>query len=184
MHKNEIIIYTDGSSLGNPGRGGWGAVILFPQNDGQLKVEGYKVVELGGSEKESTNNRMEMTAALEALKLIRERKIKATSIKIHTDSAYVINGITMWVYKWMKNNWRTANKEPVLNQDLWEDLFKLDFNLKKEMEIEWIKVAGHAGVPLNERADEIATAMASGKQILLFTGSWLDYQKLFLIDER
>jgi len=186
MKKDEIIIYTDGSSLGNPGRGGWGAVILFPQNNSKLKVESEKckVIELGGFEQESTNNRMELMAAISALQLIRERKIKSSKIKIHTDSAYVLNGITLWVYNWMKNNWRTATKEPVLNKDLWEELFKLDFNLKKEMVVEWIKVAGHAGIQLNERADQIATSLAAGKKILLFTGLWQDYQKLFLIDER
>jgi ribonuclease HI len=179
---NEIIIYTDGSSLGNPGRSGWGAVILVPdQNNSKLKVESEKckVVELGGFERESTNNRMELMAAISALKLIRERKIQATKMKIHTDSAYVLNGITLWVYGWLKNNWRTAAKEPVLNKDLWEELFKLDFNLKKEMEIEWIKVPGHAGVKLNERCDEIATSFAAGERILLFTGSLIDYEKLF-----
>ena len=87
MKNNEIIIYTDGSSLGNPGPGGWGSVVLFP--DG-------KVVELGGYEKESTNNRMEMTAAFEALKIVFKRKPEAKTILIHTDSSYLLNGITMW----------------------------------------------------------------------------------------
>ena len=116
MKKDEIIIYTDGSSLGNPGPGGWGSVIS--------SLDG-KIIELGGKEKESTNNRMEMTAAISALRLVQERKIKGKVINIHTDSAYLLNGITVWVYSWMKNNWRTAAKEPVLNQDLWEEFFKL-----------------------------------------------------------
>ena len=130
MKKNEVIIYTDGSSLGNPGPGGWGSVVLFPDE---------KVIELGGREKESTNNRMEMTAALEALKEISKRKSTARKIILHTDSSYLLNGITVWVYAWQKNNWLTKTKEPVLNKDLWEELFKLDFSLKTKYEVLWEK---------------------------------------------
>lgn len=170
MKKNEVIIYTDGSSLGNPGPGGWGAVVLFP--DG-------KVMELGGREKESTNNRMEMTAGIETLKEISKRKPEAKKILIHTDSSYFLNGITMWVYTWVKNNWLTKTKEPVLNQDLWEELFKLDFSLKMKYEIEWVKVSGHSGIRLNERCDEIATSFAGNNTTILFRGNLKDYQKLF-----
>lgn len=170
MKKNEIIIYTDGSSLGNPGPGGWGAVVSFPNG---------KIIELGGREESSTNNRMEMTAVIRALRLVQEKNKLGKQIKIHSDSAYVINGITMWVYGWLKNNWRTASKEPVLNQDLWEELFKLEFNLKRKYEIEWVKVAGHAGISLNERCDFIATEYAGQRRVPLFTGSQVDYKKLF-----
>ena len=152
MKKDEIVIYTDGSSLGNPGPGGWGSVVAY---DG-------KVVELGGREKESTNNRMEITAAIEALRLVQERKVKGKLINVHTDSAYLLNGITVWIFSWMKNNWRTASKDPVLNRDLWEELFKLTFDLKHKYKIEWIKVAGHSGVKLNERCDVIATSFSAG----------------------
>ncbi len=143
---NEIIVYTDGSSLGNPGPSGWGSVVSSP--DG-------KVVELGGREKESTNNRMEMTAAISALRLIQERKLKGKIINVHTDSAYLLNGITIWIFGWMKNNWRNAAKDPVLNKDLWEELYKLTFDLKNKYEIKWTKVKGHDGVKLNERCDLI-----------------------------
>ncbi|MEI7809940.1 MAG: RNase H family protein [bacterium] len=170
MKKNEIIIYTDGSSLGNPGKGGWGSVILFP--DG-------KVVELGGHEKESTNNRMEMTAALEALNVVLKRKQKAKTILIHTDSSYLLNGITMWIYAWVKNNWQTKTKEDVLNKDIWEVLYKVENNLKNKYEIEWIKVKGHNGVFLNERCDEIATGFSAQTHPILFTGNVKDYEKLF-----
>ena len=170
MKKDEIIIYTDGSSLGNPGAGGWGAVTLFP--DG-------KVIELGGYEKESTNNRMEMTAALEALKLVEKRKVKGKVILVHTDSSYLLNGITMWVYAWVKNNWKTKTKGAVLNQDIWEELLKVVLNLKNKYEIEWIKVAGHAGIHLNERCDEIATGFSARTHPLLFTGNIAGYEKLF-----
>jgi ribonuclease HI len=171
MHKkDEIIIYTDGSSLGNPGAGGWGSVIVASDE---------KVIELGGSEKSSTNNRMEMTAAIQALREVQDRKISGKKINIHTDSAYLLNGITSWVFSWMKNNWRTASKDPVLNKDLWEELFKLTLDLKHKYEIKWTKVAGHSGVELNERCDQIATGFAAGDRVLLFAGNLKDYKKFF-----
>jgi len=182
IKKNEIIVYTDGSSLGNPGPGGWGAVLLFSeQNNSKSKVESekYKVIELGGREKESTNNRMEMMASIMALKEIEKRKIKAGIIKIHTDSAYLLNGITMWIHGWVKNNWKTKADEDVLNKDLWEILYKVEANLKNECEIEWIKVAGHAGVFLNERCDVIATSFSADNTVILFTGTLANYEKLF-----
>lgn len=170
MKKNEIIIYTDGSSLGNPGPAGWGAVVIYP--DG-------KVIELGGREKESTNNRMELTGAIEALKEISKNKPSTKRVSVHTDSSYVLNGITMWVYAWQKNNWLTKTKEPVLNRDLWEELFKLDYNLRMKYEVEWIKVAGHRGVHLNERCDAIATSFSANNTTILFRGNIKDYEKLF-----
>jgi len=170
MKKNEIIIYTDGSSLGNPGPGGWGAVILFP--DG-------KVIELGGREKESTNNRMEMTGAISALREISDKKPIVKKVIIHTDSSYLLNGITMWVYAWQKNNWLTKTKESVLNRDLWEELFKLDYNLRMKYEVEWVKVKGHDGVHLNERCDAIATSFSANNTTILFRGNLKDYEKLF-----
>jgi ribonuclease HI len=170
MKKNEIIIYTDGSSLGNPGPGGWGSVLLFP--DG-------KVIELGGREKESTNNRMEMTAGIEALREVSKRKPDVKKIMVHADSSYLLNGITMWVYAWQKNNWLTKGKEPVLNKDLWEELFRLDFSLRTKYKVEWVKVAGHKGVHLNERCDEIATNFSANNTTILFRGNLKDYEKLF-----
>src|SRR3989344_3991827 len=110
--KNSIIIFTDGSSLGNPGPGGWGAIV----SDGKI------VVELGGREAHTTNNRMELTGAIEALKSIKGKKGDAV---IHTDSRYVINGITSWIMEWEKRNWMTKQKKPVENKDLWEILWRL-----------------------------------------------------------
>ncbi|MFH1608754.1 MAG: ribonuclease HI [Patescibacteria group bacterium] len=169
MKKDEIIIYTDGSSLGNPGPGGWGGVISC----------GEKIIEIGGKEKSSTNNRMEMTAAIQALRLIQDRKLKGKVINIHTDSSYLLNGITIWIYSWMKKNWRNASKDPVLNKDLWEELFKLEFDLKHKYEVKWTKVEGHSGVKLNERCDLLATGFAAGESILLFTGNLKEYERLF-----
>jgi ribonuclease HI len=170
MKKDEIIIYTDGSSLGNPGPGGWGSVLI---------INNEKVIELGGREKESTNNRMEMYAAIEAFRLVEKRKLISKNIIIHTDSSYLLNGITLWVYGWVKNNWKTKTGGEVLNKDLWEILYKVCSNLKSRSDIEWVKVSGHDGVHLNERCDEIATSFSANNTTILFTGSVLDYEKLF-----
>jgi len=144
----EIEIYTDGSSLGNPGPGGWGAVF----------VQGEKIIkELGGFEKETTNNRMELKAVIETVKYITKNYPKG-KITIFADSSYVLTGITSWIFNWEKNGWRTANKKPVLNQDLWKELIELIRNYDNK--INWQKVKGHSGHVYNERADEIATSKA------------------------
>ena len=133
-------IYTDGACSGNPGPGGWGAVI-FDQKDNQKNIS--------GSEKNTTNNRMELLAAIMALK-----KIKTNSeIKIYTDSIYVKNGITEWIVKWKENGWKNANKKPVKNKDLW---VKLD-GLSQKNKINWEWVKGHLTNKFNNLADELAT---------------------------
>ena len=132
-------IYTDGACSGNPGPGGWGAVI-FDQKDNQKNIS--------GSEKDTTNNRMELLAAIMALK-----KVKANSeITIYTDSIYVKNGITEWIIKWKDNGWKNSNKKLVKNKDLW---IKLD-SLCQKNEIDWKWVKGHSGNTGNEMADELA----------------------------
>lgn len=146
-----IEIYTDGSSLGNPGPGGWGAVIT--ENDTVLD-------ELGGYEKETTNNRMELCAVIEALRHVLKHHSQDMVI-IHTDSAYVLGGVTTWIHSWEKNGWKTANKKAVLNQDLWKDLIALSRECGSR--ISWQKVKGHAGVVHNEHADTIATRFAAQK---------------------
>ncbi len=148
-----IIIYTDGSSKGNPGPGGFGAII----------IDGEKVKEIGGREENTTNNRMEMMAAIKALELIQELTLE---LEIHTDSTYLLNGITKWIFGWQKNNWRTKNKKEVLNKDLWEKLF-IETQKRK---VEWKKVLGHSGHELNERCDEIATSFADGENVALYKG--------------
>ncbi|PIP04228.1 MAG: ribonuclease HI [Candidatus Yonathbacteria bacterium CG_4_10_14_3_um_filter_47_65] len=156
---NMITVYTDGSSLGNPGPGGWGALIAYSD----------RVVELGGSEKNTTNNRMELTAAIKALVLAGNMDVR---VIIHTDSAYVINGITKWVHKWHLNDWMTATKNPVLNKDLWEKLFAL----ASTRDVIWEHVAGHAGVPGNERVDHIATSFAMEGTFPLYNGPRKKYE--------
>ena len=136
----KYIIYTDGACSGNPGPGGWGAVI-FDKNDNQMNIS--------GKERDTTNNRMELMAPIMALK-----KIKIDSeIIIYTDSSYVKNGITEWIKKWKENGWKSANKKPVKNKDLW---IKLD-NLCKGNKVIWKWVKGHSNNKYNNLADELAT---------------------------
>jgi len=150
MHKN-LEVYTDGSSLGNPGPGGWGAVF----------VEKDKIIhELGGFEMNTTNNRMELSAVIGTLKYIWKSGFQnIKEIVIFADSSYVLTGITSWVFNWEKNGWRTANKKPVMNQDLWQELIELVRTSK--VKINWQKVKGHSGHVYNDRADEIATTCAA-----------------------
>lgn len=158
--QDKTEIFTDGSSLGNPGPGGWGAVV----------VSGGKVVhELGGYDKQTTNNKMELQAVIEALKYISHRsdlwdRDLSREVVIHADSSYVLGGITQWVFNWEKNGWIKADKKPVLNQDLWQEL--LDLTRKYEGKLSWAKVKGHSGHEYNERADEIATTCAKEQKKL------------------
>jgi|TARA_B110000003_G_scaffold271701_1_gene306305 ribonuclease HI len=136
--KEIIKVYTDGACKGNPGVGGWGAY---------LKTENYHE-ELNGFSKNTTNNRMELTAVIEVLSAIGEN----IGIIITTDSQYVKNGINQWIFNWKKNGWKTASKQPVKNKDLW---MKLD-ELVQNNDIEWKWVKGHSGHPGNEKADQLA----------------------------
>ncbi len=148
-----IKIYTDGSSRGNPGPGGWGAILVLDD----------KVVELGGREDETTNNRMELTAVLESLKYLSSEH----DFEINTDSAYVLNGATRWVKGWVKNNWKTSTKDDVLNKDLWEQMLEL----MTHRNLSWNLVKGHSGHGGNERCDVIATSFADNNPIVLYSGS-------------
>lgn len=141
--ENKIIIFCDGSSLGNPGPGGWGVVMSRDE----------KREEFGGGEIYTTNNKMELMAAINALAKVHEGE----STIVHTDSIYVINGITKWVHGWLKNGWKTSQKKPVENIDLWQKLLKVT----EGKDIKWVYVRGHTGVTGNERADAIARGFAS-----------------------
>lgn len=160
IKEGKIIIFSDGASKGNPGPGGFGVVIVLPEG---------KVVELGGAEKHTTNNRMELTGALKALEKVKDRK---DDIVIYTDSKYVINGMTGWIYGWQKNNWQTKEKKDVSNKDLWEKLAEG----AKDKKINWKYVGGHVGVAGNERCDEIADAMATSQNIDLYIGALAEYK--------
>ena len=152
-----LEIYCDGSSIGNPGPGGWGAVIS----------NGERAKELGGYDRATTNNRMELTAAIESLRAIRS----ASRVVVHTDSSYVINGITKWVKGWEKNGWHTKEKKGVLNKDLWQ---KLILAVGKH-DVAWEHVRGHAGVTRNERVDMIANGYARKEEVTLFSGTEKKY---------
>ena len=138
-----IRIYTDGSCLKNPGNGGWAAII---NDNGDTK-------KISGSEKNTTNNRMELMAPINALKNVNP----GDEIEIYTDSQYVKLGITEWINTWIKNNWKTSKKEDVKNKDLWLELYSLDQSLK----IKWNWIKAHAGIPLNEEVDLLAKKAAN-----------------------
>jgi len=141
----KITIYTDGAARGNPGKAGWGSIIMI----------GDKTVELGGRKDHGTNNQMELTAPIKALEYLNKHKIKG-EVKIFSDSKYVILGITEWIPNWIKNGWKNAAKKPVLNRELWEELYILN----KEYGPVWEYVKGHSGHEHNDRVDEIATSFA------------------------
>ncbi|MDI4663349.1 ribonuclease HI [Xanthobacter autotrophicus] len=136
----EVAVFTDGACSGNPGPGGWGAILRF----------GAHERELSGGEPLTTNNRMELMGAISALEALKE----PCAVDLHTDSAYLKDGVTKWMHGWKRNGWRTADRKPVKNQDLWE---RLDAALKRHT-IRWHWVKGHAGHAENERADELARA--------------------------
>ena len=160
-----ITIYTDGSSRGNPGPGGWAAIIMLDDSSkSQITNSKSQIVEIGGREDHTTNNKMELTAAIEALKFLTPYSLLPTTI--FTDSEYVMKGITLWVHNWQKKGWRTAAKKPVLNQELWQELLAVT----EGKDISWKYVAGHSGIPLNERADVIATTFADNMKIDLYDG--------------
>ncbi len=164
-------IFTDGSSRGNPGPGGWGSVLI--EENGSNKND-FKVLELGGGVKMTTNNKMELKAAIEGLK----KASKESEIKIYSDSSYVINGITKWVFGWKRNDWKTKTKDDVLNKDLWLELIEAT----KDKKVKWQYVGGHVGILGNERCDHIATAFADGMDIKLFNGLLANYDLPNILD--
>ena len=135
-----VVVYTDGACSGNPGPGGWGAILTY----------GEHRKELNGGDRETTNNRMELMAAIAALELLN----RPSTVDLHTDSVYLRDGITKWINNWKRNNWKTAAKKPVKNADLWQRLEEA--RQAHDVRFHWVK--GHAGHPENERADELARA--------------------------
>jgi ribonuclease HI len=133
-----VEIFTDGACSGNPGPGGWGAILRY----------GAAEKELYGGEADTTNNRMEMTAAIRALETLK----RPSTVRIHTDSSYLKDGITRWIHAWKTRGWKTADKKPVKNVDLWQ---RLEAALERH-QVDWIWVRGHSGHPENERADALA----------------------------
>ena len=135
----EVIIYTDGACSGNPGKGGWGAVLMY----GDVKKE------ISGASYQTTNNQMELTAPIEALSLLK----RPCKVKLYSDSAYLVNAFQQgWITQWQKNGWKTSSKQDVKNRDLWEKIYAFT----QIHEIEWIKVKGHSTNEYNNRCDELA----------------------------
>jgi ribonuclease HI len=157
--ENPSIIFVDGACSGNPGPGGWGAVIA--KSSGQI-------TELGGGEAPTTNNRMELTGVIRSLESLKKDE---NPIEIYTDSTYVIRGITQWIWGWRKRGWVSAEGKDVANSDLWKQLSACVADRK----IEWKYVRGHSGIPGNERVDQIAVLFSQGKRPLLYQGSLIKY---------
>ena len=136
---DKVEIYTDGACSGNPGKGGWGAILIY----GDVKKE------ISGAEKETTNNRMELTAPIEALKLLK----RPCEVRLYSDSAYLVNAFKQgWIYNWQMNGWKTSDKKDVKNRELWEEIYKFTQIHK----IEWIKVKGHSDNEYNNLCDKMA----------------------------
>ena len=136
---DKVIIYTDGACSGNPGPGGWGAILMYKDNK----------KEISGGKKNTTNNEMELTAVIEGLKMLKY----PCEVELYSDSAYVVNAfLQKWIDNWVKNNWKTSNKEPVKNQELWKELY----DLTKKNKVKFIKVKGHSDNEFNNRCDELA----------------------------
>lgn len=154
------IIFSDGASRGNPGPGGYGVVVATDDS----------VAELGGRKDDTTNNQMELMGVIEGLTYLKNKN-ETGDVTIYTDSSYVINGITKWMYGWQKNGWQTKEKKDVLNKEFWQRLVEVS----RSFDIDWQLLPGHAGVPGNERCDEIATSFADKSEVELFDGSRNDY---------
>lgn len=162
MSEPQIVVFTDGAAKRNPGPGGWGAVVVTP---------GGRVTELGGGAALTTNNKMELTGAIQAL-----TRLQTTSgpVAVYTDSTYVIQGIEQWVHNWRRRGWKTATGGEVMNRELWEALSRLTA-ARAPRSIAWHYVRGHTGIPGNERVDEIADAFAVQSRVALYDGPLAGY---------
>lgn len=158
MSETPIIVFTDGAAKGNPGPGGWGVVIVAPEG---------RVTELGAGSAHTTNNKMELGGAIAALEHVADRP--EAPVALYTDSTYLIQGITQWVWGWRKRGWKTAQGGDVLNRDLWERLSAL-VGARARGSIDWHWVRGHIGTPGNERCDQIAVAFALQRPVDLYDG--------------
>ncbi|MDO8594058.1 MAG: ribonuclease H [bacterium] len=176
--ESTITIFTDGSSRGNPGPGGFGVVIVHNDNKSKVESGKLKVTEIGGREERTTNNRMELQAAISALTFLSTFNFPLSTITVYTDSNYLINGITKWVHGWRKSGWLTKEKKEVLNRDLWEELFEQ----VQGKNITWKYVGGHVGIAGNVRCDEIATAFADNLPLKLYADILENYSIEDILD--
>ncbi len=161
---NKILVFTDGACSGNPGKGGYGTVIVYPEG---------RVKELGGKRESTTNNRMEMMAVIKGLE---ESMHSKADVLVLTDSTYVIQGMTQWIHGWKKKNWKNSKNEEVANKELWMELDRAVTKRQSISKLSWGYVRGHQGTPGNERCDEIGVAFSKGKYVELFDGKLLDYE--------
>jgi len=159
--QSQITIFTDGASSGNPGPGGWGTIVAYDD----------RVVELGGREDRTTNNRMELQAVLEGLLFVIDQRINAQPITLFTDSSYVANGITTWIKGWQKRNWTNQVGQPIANIDIWKKIALV----LGDVHLSITNISGHSGIPGNERADEIATGYIKDSSFYLYNGSQSEY---------
>lgn len=159
---DQIVVFTDGASKGNPGPGGWGAIIVSPDGN---------VTELGGGSPATTNNKMELTGAIEAFSHLNGVDGR---VAVYTDSTYVIQGIREWIHNWKRRGWKTATGSDVMNRELWQELSELTTR-RGPRAISWHYVRGHVGTPGNERCDRIADAFATFQPVTLFKGPISDY---------
>lgn len=155
----KITIFTDGAAKGNPGPGGYGAVLSL----------GDTVLEIGAGKSLTTNNEMELRAVVEALKQV---PADNEGVEIYTDSKYVVEGATGWTFGWVKNGWKTKTGSDVLHKEIWQELIEL----LKKVKVDWHKVPGHVGIIGNERADVIASDLGEGKEVKLYNGPRADYE--------
>jgi len=162
-----IIAFTDGAAKGNPGPGGWGAIVVTPDQ---------RVTELGGGSPHTTNNKMELSGAIAALRHVAH---EPGAVTLYTDSTYVIQGITQWVWGWRKRGWKTSQGTDVLNRDLWEELSRLA-SARGPGEVDWRWVRGHVGTPGNERCDEIAVCFSTQTPTDLYDGPFDGYSRPIL----
>jgi len=162
MSEQRLVVFTDGSSKGNPGPGGWGVIIVTP---------GGRVTELGGGARLTTNNKMELTGAIEALTRLEHL---SGPVDIYTDSTYVIQGIREWIHAWKRRGWKTASGADVMNRDLWEQLAGLT-SARGSRTLSWHYVRGHVGTPGNERVDQIADGFALQTPVTLYDGPLSEY---------
>jgi ribonuclease HI len=163
---NTFVVYIDGMCPGNLSKGGWGAIIIAPKK---------YVVEIGGHATKTTNNRMELTAAIKALKSIKQHQTEGTKpskLIVHTNSLYLHKGITEWIYLWRENGWKTSKGKSVINSELWSELYVLSTHFKH---IKWTHVKSRKTDPGIERAEKIALAFARGDKMKLFDGSVYEY---------
>jgi ribonuclease HI len=162
MRADRIVVFCDGAAKGNPGPGGWGVVIATPEG---------QITELGDAAEHTTNNKMELTAAIQALTALRDA---SRAVDVHTDSTYVIKGISEWIWGWKRRQWKTAEGTDVLNRDLWLQLDRLA-SARGKGGVAWHYVRGHTGIPGNERVDAIADGFARGEPVALYRGPLADY---------